>query len=147
MLKGLALWLWNPSFLTPHGFCLLWQPGLIWTYAISDFLIGVSYFTIPLALVIVARRRRDLVFRPLFWLFAAFILLCGATHFLDVLTLWIAAYGLEAVVKVATALVSCVTAVILWCLLPEALALPSPQQLRLANGRLAGKRGTASHGF
>jgi PAS domain S-box-containing protein len=147
MLKGLALWLWNPSFLTPHGFCLLWQPGLIWTYAISDFLIGVSYFTIPLALVIVARRRRDLVFRPLFWLFAAFILLCGATHFLDVLTLWIAAYGLEAVVKVATALVSCVTAVILWCLLPEALALPSPQQLRLANDALRESEARHRKGF
>ena len=54
----------DPSNLTPHGFCLLWDPGLIWTYAVSDIGIGVAYFTIPLALAVFVRRRRDLVFRP-----------------------------------------------------------------------------------
>jgi PAS domain S-box-containing protein len=147
MWNGLARWLWDPSGLTPHGFCLLWQPGLIWTYALSDLAIGISYFTIPLALAIVARRRRDLLFRPLFLLFAAFILLCGCTHFLDVLTLWHAAYGVEAVVKVATALVSAVTAVLLWRLLPEALALPSPEQLRIVNAALRESEARHRTGF
>jgi PAS domain S-box-containing protein len=147
MLNGVASWLWTPSGLTPHGFCLLWQPGLIWTYAISDLVIGISYFTIPLALAILARRRRDLVFKPLFWLFAGFILLCGTTHLLDVLTLWVAAYGLEAVVKAATALISGVTAIMLWRLLPEALALPSPEQLRQVNAALMESEARHRTGF
>jgi PAS domain S-box-containing protein len=147
MLNWVARWLWDPSGLTPHGFCLLWEPGLIWTYAISDLVIGVSYFTIPLALVIFARRRQDLAFRPLLWLFAAFILLCGSTHLLDVVTLWIAAYGIEAVVKVATAIVSGVTAILLWRLLPEALALPSPAQLRAVNAALTESEARHRTGF
>jgi signal transduction histidine kinase/CheY-like chemotaxis protein len=89
-----------------------------------------------LALVVIARRRSDLVFRPLLWLFAAFILLCGTTHWLDLVTLWVPAYGLQAIVKVATAAVSIFTAVALWRLLPQALTLPSPAQLREANAAL-----------
>ena len=136
MFNDLGDWLFNPSGLTAHGYCLLWQPGLIWTYALSDAGIGLAYFSIPVALGFIARRRRDLVFRPLLFLFATFILLCGATHWLDVLTLWIPVYGLGAVVKAATALVSLFTAIVLWRSIPAALALPSPSQFREANAAL-----------
>lgn len=132
MLQALANWLFDPAGLTPHGFCLLWDPGLIWTYTLSDIGIGIAYFMIPFALATVARRRKDLVFRPLFYLFAAFILLCGTTHFLDVAALWLPIYGLQAVVKAATAVVSIGTAVTLLRLLPQAMLLPSPLQLRAA---------------
>ena len=135
-MSNLVDWLFDPSGLTPHGFCLLWEPGLIWTYALSDAVIGLAYFSIPVALVIVARRRSDLVFRPLLWLFASFILLCGTTHWFDLLTLWVPAYGLGGVVKAATAGVSLFTAVALWRLLPQALALPSPAQFRETNEAL-----------
>lgn len=136
MFNAVSAWLFDPAGLTPHGFCLLWQPTLIWTYALSDAGIGLAYFSIPLALGIIARRRRDLIFRPLLLLFAAFILLCGTTHWLDVLTLWVPAYGLQAAVKAATALVSIFTAIVLWRLMPAALALPSPAQFREANAAL-----------
>ena len=139
-------WLADPSGLTPHGFCLLWDPQLIWTYAVSDIGIGLAYFSIPLALGIIAHRRRDLVFRPLFWLFATFILLCGTTHFLDVVTLWIPAYGIEALVKTATAAVSIVTAV------ADVVAAAASPGAALAGadvagrGRVAGERGAAAPG-
>jgi PAS domain S-box-containing protein len=136
MAETVAGWLLDPAGLTPHGFCLLWEPGLIWTYAVSDTGIALAYFTIPLALAVFARRRGDLTFRPMLWLFASFILLCGATHLLDVVTLWVPAYGVEALAKAATAIVSIITAVALWRLLPRALALPSPEQLREANEAL-----------
>jgi len=136
MAAALANWLLDPSGLTPHGFCLLWQPGLIWTYAASDTGIGLAYFTIPVALAVFARRRRDLVYGRIVWLFAAFILLCGATHWLDVVTLWLPAYGLQAVIKAMTAIVSLVTAVALWRIMPQALTIPTPAQLREATAAL-----------
>jgi PAS domain S-box-containing protein len=136
LLDRLSGWFLDPSGLTPHGFCLLWEPWLIWTHAVSDIGIGLAYFSIPLALLVFARRRRDLVFRPVFWLFAAFILLCGTGHWLDLLTLWVPAYGAEGVVKAATAVVSLATAAALWPLMPAALALPSQAQLRAANEAL-----------
>ncbi len=137
MLGSITAWLFDPSGLTPHGFCLLWEPGLLWLHAVSDIAIGCAYFSIPVALSMFARRRQDLVFRPVFRLFAAFILLCGTSHWLSVLTLWTPAYGLEGVVKALTAAVSLVAAVALWPLLPKALALPSPALLQQMNEALA----------
>jgi len=130
MLNEFTRWLVDPAGLTPHGFCLLWQPAMIWLHAVSDVITGFAYFTIPLALAFFVNRRRDLVFKPVFLLFAAFIVLCGTGHWLDLVTLWVPAYGLEGVVKAATAFVSILTAIALWMLLPHALLLPSPMQLR-----------------
>lgn len=133
MFSALNDWLFGRAGLTPHGFCLLWESGLVWLFAISDALIALAYFSIPLALLIVGRRRSDLVYRPLLWLFAAFILLCGASHWLDVVTIWAPLYGFHGVVKGATAVASGFTAIALWWALPSFLALPSTDQLRKAN--------------
>jgi signal transduction histidine kinase len=137
MLDELTRWLVDPSGLTPHGFCLSWEPGLIWLHAVSDAAIGLAYFTIPLALTILVHRRKDLLFKPVFLLFAAFIVLCGVDHWLDLLTLWVPAYAIEGVVKAMTAGVSVVTAIMLWVLLPQLMLLPSPLQLRQANEALS----------
>ncbi len=125
------------SGLTPHGFCLAWQPGLIWLHAVSDLLIAAAYFSIPAALLTFLRRRSDLAFKPVVGLFAAFILACGTTHVLGAVTLWVPAYWLDGAVKALTAVLSVLTAALLWPLLPKALALPSPVQMRRANEALA----------
>src|SRR5690349_15418827 len=106
MLSSLASWLFDSNGLAAHGLCLLWDPWLIRSYVVSDLAIAVAYFTIPIYLLAFARRRRDLAIRPILLLFAAFILLCGSTHVLDVVTLWQPAYGLQILVLAATALVS-----------------------------------------
>src|SRR5947209_7926480 len=116
--------LFDPSGLTPHGLCLVWRSELIWTFVLSDALIGVAYYSIPIALVWFVRRRRDLAFGWIFWLFAIFVAACGTTHFLDIWTLWVPEYGVAAGVKAMTAAVSVMTAVLLWPLVPRALALP-----------------------
>lgn len=126
----------DSRFLSPHGICLLWNPELIWTHVISDALIGTAYFSIPIALAYFMSKRRDLAFSWVFGCFAAFILACGATHFFSIWTLWNPDYGPEALVKMATAAVSVMTAILLWQLLPKALALPSPVQLREINSVL-----------
>jgi len=77
MFDDFARWPVDPSGLTPHGVCLLWEPGLIWLHAVSDVAVGLAYFTIPLALAIIVKRQQDLVFKPVLVLFAAFIVLCG----------------------------------------------------------------------
>jgi len=129
--------LFDPSAFTPHGFCLLWNPGLLWSHGLSDSVIGLSYFSIPLALLQFARRRKDLEYRWILWLFAIFILACGTTHFLAVATLWLPLYWLDGTVKCFTAIMSVATAALLWPLLPRLLALPSPSALRLANEQLS----------
>ena len=48
-------------------------------------------------------------------------------------TLWNPDYGVDGLIKAFTAAVSIATAVILWPLMPRALAMPSPAQLEQAN--------------
>ena len=121
----------------PHGYCLLWQPELIWTHVLADAIIGIAYFSIPLVLMLLIRRRHDLAFGWVFWMFAAFIMACGLTHFMSIWTLWQPVYGLEAFIKVITAIASLATAILIWPLLPKAIALPSSESLRAKNEELA----------
>jgi two-component sensor histidine kinase len=130
-------WLFNPSGLTPHGFCLLWEPGLIYLHAISDGVIALAYFSIPLALASFVKRRSDLEYGWVIQLFSAFILACGTTHLLSIATLWWPIYGIEGLVKVVTAALSLATAALLWPLIPKLVALPSPAQLSRLNLQLA----------
>ncbi len=113
----------------PHVYCLR-LPSVIWLHVVSDGLIAASYFLIPAALVLLTRRRRDLAFSWMFGLFGLFILACGSTHLLNIYTLWHPIYRFDGVVKAVTALASLPTAVLLFRLLPQAVALPSPAQLR-----------------
>ncbi|EJL32062.1 signal transduction histidine kinase [Caulobacter sp. AP07] len=122
-------WLLNPSGLTPHGFCLSWAPGLVAMHAGSDAVIGLAYFSIPLAIAAFVKRRPDIKYGWVAYLFVAFILACGTTHLMAILTLWAPAYGVEALIKVATAILSIATAGILWTLIPKLLALPSAAEL------------------
>ncbi len=113
----------------PHVYCLR-DPQLVRLQSFSDAVIALSYFCIPISLILLVRRRRDLVFPGAFVLFGVFILACGATHVLEIVTLWIPVYRLQGLVKAITAAASFGTAVLLVRLLPQAVALPSPAQLR-----------------
>ncbi len=108
----------------PHVYCLR-DPAVIALHAISDGIIAVSYFLIPVALILLVRRRTDLVFRWAFVLFGVFILACGSTHVLAIVTLWVPVYRLDGLVKAITAVASLGTAVLLIRLIPQAVALPS----------------------
>ncbi|HSM80459.1 MAG TPA: PAS domain S-box protein [Nodosilinea sp.] len=123
----------------PHGHCYLWRPGLVWLHLLSDGLIALSYWLIAGALVYFVQRRPDVPFKPLFWLFAAFIAACGATHLLSVWTLWFPTYWVSGSVKGLTALVSLYTALELVPRLPLALAMPNATQLLDLNRALQGE--------
>ncbi|PZW50983.1 PAS domain S-box-containing protein [Humitalea rosea] len=138
-MAGLLAFLTEPNGLTPHGFCLAWEPGLLWLHAASGLIIAASYYVIPLALACFVRRRSDLAFPWVFRLFAVFILACGTTHLLGVITLWLPFYWLDGLAMVVTAGVSLVAAIVVWPLLPRALALPAPSALREANAALEAK--------
>jgi len=129
-------WFSSTAPLTPHGFCLFWQPGLLWADALSDGATMLAYFSIPLALLWFARRRTDLPHRWIAVLFVCFIVACGVTHGYGIITLWVPVYGQEAVAKFVTACLSISTAIILWPLIPKLLALPSPMQVTALNREL-----------
>lgn len=119
-----------------HGHCYLWRPDLVLLHSISDILIAVAYFTIPVALYVLMVKRKDLEYQWMFVLFALFIFACGTTHLLAVWNIWNGDYYLSGAVKAVTAIVSILTAALIWPLIPKALALPRPMELQKANSDL-----------
>jgi signal transduction histidine kinase len=126
---------------TPRQQCMNFEADVVWMHVLSDGLIALSYFSIPIALFYFVRRRRDLAFNWMFVMFALFILLCGTTHVFGVWAIWQPFYRLDGAVKLLTGMISATTAVLLWKLIPTALALPSPAQLRSANEQLRAEVG------
>lgn len=121
----------------PHGFCIAWNPQLLAMHVISDLLIALAYFSIPIGIVYVARKRPDAVLQPIYYLFAAFILACGVTHVMGILTLWVPLYYTQGITKMVTALVSVVTAIYLLPKLKHIMALPDLGKLTQINADLA----------
>jgi PAS domain S-box-containing protein len=116
--------------------CYLWQPGILGLHVVSDFLIMLAYFSIPFTLVYFVRKRTDLRFIWIFVCFAIFIVACGASHFMEIWTIWFPTYWLSGGIKAITALASVPTAILLIKLVPLALRLPSPAALEAANATL-----------
>ncbi len=135
-MNHILAWLSDPSGPTQHGLRLLWDPKLVWTFGGTDVASCLGYFSILLLLSQIARRRHELVFKPMFWIFPALALLCGTGYWLDVVTLWVPAHDTQSSIETAIVVASILTAATLWPLLHRALALPSPEQTGMANAAL-----------
>ncbi len=119
----LATWLLTTDFL-PHAFCYLRNPGLVWTHVVADSLIGIAYLAISVTLGYLGYKgRRDIPYHWMFLAFGLFILGCGGTHFMEVVTVWIPVYILSAAVKLFTAAVSLTTAAVLPFTVPHVFDL------------------------
>ncbi len=136
MLQDLFSFFFDPQGFMPHGFCFRWDPLILWITVASDLLIVAAYMSIPAALGYFVYKRKDLQNRWLTLLFSAFIFACGATHLLAAVNVWYPIYGFTAFVKLITAVVSVVTAILLWPFIPFALKIPSPNQLQHVNQEL-----------
>jgi hypothetical protein len=77
--------------------------------------VALAYFVIPLVMVLVMRRNPAPV-PTLLWLYATFILLCGGTHALATVTMFLGGfwYWVQAIELAATGFVSSITAAILF---------------------------------
>lgn len=111
-----------PAFLTqlldssgiPHGYCIAWEPRLLWTMVIGNGLVALAYFTIPLALYRFLRLQNGLPFGWMFLLFSAFIFFCGVTHVVNIVNLWYPLYRLDGALMAVTAGLSMATAAVLF---------------------------------
>ncbi len=135
-MSGYLEQLFSSNGFMPHGMCYLWRPDILALHVLADSLITLAYFSIPFSLLYFVRRRKDLQFNWVFVCFAVFIVACGTTHLMEIVTIWRPVYWLSGIVKAITALASLPTAVLLVRLIPEALRWPSPAALQRANSSL-----------
>jgi len=87
----------------PHGHCYLWNSKLVLLHLISDGLIALAYTSIPVTLISIVQRRRDVPFSWMFSLFGLFIISCGATHHMEIWTVWNPTCWLAGWIKAVTA--------------------------------------------
>jgi PAS domain S-box-containing protein len=129
--------LWNDNFM-PHGHCYFWEPGILWSHAISDSIIALAYFFIPLSLVKIVRARKedDFSYMWMLVLFAIFILGCGATHVMDVINIWEPFYKIDSALRIITALASIGTALMLFRITPKLIMVPSARRWKELNEEL-----------
>jgi PAS domain S-box-containing protein len=120
----------------PHGHCYFWQPEILWPHVIGDAITAVSYFIIPFILYRFVKARADIKYPYVFLAFSLFILFCGITHALAVVSVWNPIYRLEAVFKVATAAISIGTVSLLISLYKPLLSIPTQEQLTALNEEL-----------
>jgi PAS domain S-box-containing protein len=120
----------------PHGHCFFWRPEILWLHVISDSLIALAYYSIPLTLWWYLRRRPGMKLGWLILMFAGFILACGTTHLMAIWDLWNSAYRLEGVVKAVTAAISIAAAAVSLKLAPQAVRIPTPDELAHMNRML-----------
>ncbi|CAI9102880.1 OLC1v1001244C2 [Oldenlandia corymbosa var. corymbosa] len=102
---------------------------------ISDFFIALAYFSIPLELVYFVKKSAVFPYRWVLVQFGAFIVLCGATHLINLWTFNMHSRTVAIVMtaaKVLTAAVSCATALMLVHIIPDLLSVKT-RELFLKN--------------
>jgi two-component system, chemotaxis family, sensor kinase Cph1 len=101
--------------------CGVWTNLHGWLYIASDLFIWLAYFTMPIIIFsYVSKRKQVIKYSSIYLLFAAFILLCGTTHFLDAVMFWVPMYRLNTLIRILTAIVSLLTVYYLFKIVPEA---------------------------
>jgi hypothetical protein len=113
----------------PRWLCGTWTEFHGWLYILSDLAIWGAYFSIPVAMLwFILKRKEDIPFVKVFWLFVIFIMACGTTHLMDAILFWYPAYRLSGLILFLTAIISWTAVISLIGVLPEAVRLRSPKQ-------------------
>lgn len=113
----------------PRWHCGKWTEFHGWLYIISDLLVWSAYFAIPFIIIRFITKKHNPRFLRLYFLFAGFILACGATHFFDAVTFWFPVYRINALVRAITGIISWTTVFYLIRVLPKAFILRSAEEL------------------
>jgi PAS domain S-box-containing protein len=121
--------LFDTSDWPPRWNCGKWTEFHGWFYIISDLMVWSAYFAIPVIILRYISRRKGIRFHKVYFLFAAFILACGLTHFIDAVMFWFPAYRFNALVRFITGVASWFTVYHLFKILPAAFSLKSPAEL------------------
>ena len=125
----------------PRWFCgEAWfeHPWIGWLHILSDILIFVAYFAVPVVVMYFVRQRDDLKFPPVFYGFLCIIFFsCGVVHLIEAGIFWWPVYKLSGMAKLVTSMASVMGVIMLIRVLPTALELKSGTEYERA---LADKR-------
>jgi signal transduction histidine kinase len=120
----------------PHAVCWSQDQKLIWTMVVTNTITFVSYFSICVTLFYLARKTRRSIHRDWGYLavgFALFIVACGSTHAMEVITTWNPVFWIDAWTNIITSILSGYVAVQLIRRAPDLGFGINDYAVRLAN--------------
>ena len=100
----------------PHAVCWAPDPRLIWTMVVTNLVTFLSYLTIAWTLAFLVRRTKRVIAADWAYFvvgFALFILACGSTHLMEVVTTWSPIFWVDAWTNIITAVLSAGVAIML----------------------------------
>ena len=98
----------SPALMS-HAVCWAAAPRLVWTMVVTNTITFLSYLSICCTLLYLARRTGRVIARDWAYFtigFALFIVACGSTHLLEVITTWIPIFWVDAATNIVTAILS-----------------------------------------
>jgi diguanylate cyclase (GGDEF)-like protein len=129
--------IFNSTGFMPHGMCFQWRKDILYTHVAADIATGLAYYGVAAGLIYFFMKRDDIPYKKFVIPFGILIFTaCGTSHFFSIWTIWNPDFGPEAIIKATTGIVSVATTAILWYLMPQIIALPSPKLLKLKNQEL-----------
>ena len=128
------------SDFTPHGQAYLGQPEVLWVHVVSDALIALAYLLILMGLASFVKNRAGLSRRGTFAFCAFFVLACALTHLMEIWSVWHGTFRLFGIIKAITGVAGIATAALLLKAIPDALNLPSPEELNVASSMLESEK-------
>jgi PAS domain-containing protein len=108
-----------------HDDCYQLRPELVSVYIVSDSLIALSYYSIPIPLLYLVRKRYNLPFDWILLLLGTFLIACGITYLIGIWSLGNLTYWISRLLKVIIAVILLYIALRLVSLVSKVLALPS----------------------
>lgn len=131
-------WLFDASqFLTRNHCGAGWTSDMEMLYKLSNLVIALAYFVIPVALYFLySKKRKDLPTPWVLIMFITFIVLCGLTHLSDVVVFYWAPYRLFTFLYALTAVSSAATAFLLPQTVRYLVKLPTREYVHRINGQL-----------
>ena len=108
--------MFKSNSLMPHAVCWAADPRLIWTMVATNMVTFLSYLAIAATLLFLARRTGRVIVRDWGYFvvgFALFILACGSTHLLEVITTWTPIFWIDAWTNIVTSVLSACVALML----------------------------------
>ena len=115
--------IFTPRYFEPHRVHFYGDGDLLWWLVFGNALIALSYVLIPIGIIYFLRKKKDMVFINIFWLYGSFIVLCGMTHVMMIMVFWYPVYWLEAAVLWVTGLVSIATFFSFILIIPPSIQL------------------------
>lgn len=128
--------LFTPRYFIGHEEHFYDDPFLQWAGVSGTVVTGIVFILIALALIYFIQKRKELMYSKIFWLFASFIILSGISQIMRGIIYFYPLYWLEAILLWVIAILSFITFGLFVKVLPAAIRLKTPSELKQINTKL-----------